>query len=105
ISTNDLRPLEAGSVLPTLFVTAKGRIVDRALVLDRGGSLLLLTSPGGRERLPAWIGRFIFSEDAAVTDISCETAAFALAGPAAAELVRAIVGVSARAIGTSRVLA
>lgn len=98
ISTNDLRPLESGRFVPTLFTTAKGRIVDRVLVYDRGDSLLLLTSPAGRTRIPDWIEKFIFSEDVRLTDVSLETSAFALSGPAAPALLRAICGVSAGAV-------
>lgn len=104
ISTNDLGPLVAGSFAPTLFVTPKGRIVDRALVFDRGESLLLLTSPAGRARLRSWIQRYVLSDDVHLTDITSETAAFALVGPESADLVKPIAGVGAAAVGAGRFL-
>ena len=104
ISTNDLRPLEAGRFVPTLFVTPKGRIVDRALVLDRGESLFLITSPAGRERLTAWIKRYVLSDDCRMTDVSSETAAFAVLGPSSRELVKTIAGVGVGGLEKSRFL-
>ena len=98
ISTNDLSALGPGGFAPTLFVTAKGRIIDRALVIHRGDALLLLTAPAGRERLRAWIERTIFSEDFQMTDLSGETAAFALSGPGAARIVSEVCGVRTAAL-------
>src|SRR4029450_2028193 len=72
ISASDLRPLEAGSYGPILFLTPKGRILDRPLVLDRGESLLLVTSPAGRTRLTSWIRKYVLASDVALTDITEE---------------------------------
>lgn len=104
ISASDLRPLEAGGFAPIVFVTPKGRIVDRALLLDRGDSLLLVTSPAGRARLAAWIRKYVLASDVALTDVTEETAAFALTGPAAAELVKAIAGVGVSRLEAARFL-
>lgn len=104
ISTNDLRPLEAGSYAPTVFTTPKGRIVDRALVFDRGDSLLLVTSPSGRVRLRSWIQRYVLADDVHLTDITNETAAFALVGPASSDLIKPIAGVGAGAVAKGRYL-
>lgn len=104
LSTNDLKPLAPGRMVPTLFTTAKGRILDRVHVLDRGESILLLTSPAGRERLPAWLDRYIFSEDVGVTDVSRECSAFAVAGPAAGAIVREVAGVNPGAVEAGRFL-
>ncbi len=91
ISTNDLRPLKKGSLAPTIFVTPKGRIVDRVFVLDRGESLLLLAAQGGRVRVQDWIRKYTLSDDVRLRDLTGETAAFGLTGPGAEGLVRAIV--------------
>lgn len=104
ISASDLRTLEAGRFAPIVFVTPKGRIVDRALALDRGESLLLVTSPAGRERLTAWIRKYVLASDVALTDVTEETAAFALTGPAAADLVKPIAGVGAARLEAGRFL-
>lgn len=92
ISTNDLRPLASGRFAPTVFVTPKGRILDRAIVLDRGESLLLLTGPQGRGRLQEWIRKYTLASDVRVTDVTLETAAFALTGPSAGETLKALTG-------------
>jgi len=104
ISASDLRPLESGSFAPIVFVTPKGRIVDRALLLDRGESLLLVTSPAGRTRLAAWIRKYVLASDVALTDITEETAAFALTGPAAGDLVKKIAGVGVSRLEPGRYL-
>jgi len=92
ISTNDLRPLRSGLLLPTIFVTAKGRIVDRALVLDRGDGLVLLTEPEGRGRLPEWIRRYILTEEVAIEDLAPAARAVALLGPLAPRIAEALAG-------------
>jgi folate-binding protein YgfZ len=86
-------------------VTPKGRIVDRALLLDRGESMLLVTSPAGRSRLAAWIRKYVLASEVKLTDITEETAAFALTGPAAADLVKPIAGVGVARIEPERFLA
>src|SRR5437867_8147932 len=104
ISTNDLRLLELGRFAPTLFVTAKGRIVDRAHVFDRGETLLLLTAPGGRDRLRSWIQRYILADDFRMTAVSTESAAFALVGPRAGDLLKRIAGVGLGSLEPGRFL-
>jgi folate-binding protein YgfZ len=102
ISTNDMLPLSPGHFAPTLFVTPKGRIVGRALVLDRGESLLLLIPGVGHEQLRAWIQRYVLADDFKMTDLSTESAAFALVGPRAPEVVKDLVGVGVGSLERDR---
>jgi folate-binding protein YgfZ len=104
ISTNDLRPLTAGHLAPTLFVTPKGRIVGRALVLDRGESLLLLVPGEGHGAVKSWIQRYVLADDFKMTDVSGESAAFALIGPRAPSILKQMTGVGAASPGAGRFL-
>jgi tRNA-modifying protein YgfZ len=81
LSSNDLLAAEIGSVLPTLFLTDKGKIVDRTIVVVREDSLLLVTSPGREETLKHWIDRYTITEDLALTAITSTSVMFYLVGP------------------------
>ncbi len=79
ITTNDVARLAPGEARDTLFVTEKGRLIDRVVVLARAEGADLLASYGAAPPLMAWIEKFIIMED-----VSLELA------PAAAH--RAMIG-------------
>jgi tRNA-modifying protein YgfZ len=84
ISTNDIESLTEGESRPTIFTNPNARILDRAWVVHRGDSALLLTEPGRGAALMGYIQRNIFfNDDVQVRDLSTETHAFALHGAAA----------------------
>ena len=83
ITTNDIRGLSPGGVAPTLLVTAKGRLIERLVVLCRQDDLFLLSSPGGRAAARDGIRRFIVTEDVQVTDLTDTTTEFEILGPEA----------------------
>lgn len=81
ISTNELLKFAQGEVRPTLFTNANARILDRATVVHRGETALLLTEPGRAEALGRYLQRNIFfNDEAKLTDITTSTRQFVLHG-------------------------
>jgi folate-binding protein YgfZ len=82
LSTNDIAGARNGEVRSTVFLTDKGRIVDRALLLVREDSLLMITSPGAEHPLIAWLGKYTITEDINLSRVRDSTAMFCILGPA-----------------------
>jgi tRNA-modifying protein YgfZ len=81
LSTNSLTGLRAGGVVSTVFVTDKGRIVDRVIVSSREDSLVLITSPGTEPLLTRWIEKYTITENIRFRTITDETVMVSLIGP------------------------
>lgn len=81
LSTNSLIGLRAGGVVSTVFVTDKGRIVDRVIVSSREDSLVLITSSGTERLLTRWIEKYTITEDIRFRTITDDTVMFSLIGP------------------------
>jgi folate-binding protein YgfZ len=98
LSTNALRDLRPGQGCATVFTTAKGRILDRALVhaLDEG--LLLVTGPGRAAPLAAWVERYTFREEVRAEDRGATHAVVGLYGAGAAAVVSRLFGPEAAAL-------
>jgi len=64
LATNSIVGLEEGMGISTCFCTAKGRMVDWAVVLDRGDDLLILS--GNPARLAGHIQQYTITEDITV---------------------------------------
>ena len=92
LSTNDLLGAEVGSVLPTLFLTDKGKIVDRVIVHVREDSLLLVTSPGREEILKHWVERYTISEDVSLAIVTAVSVMNYVVGPDALTIVKQLWG-------------
>lgn len=92
MSTNDLQNLAVGEGRVTLFTNANARLIDRAAVYNRGGTLLLLGEPGRSEGLQAYLRANIFYNDKVrVTDIALKTHLFSLHGPQANTVMEQLV--------------
>ena len=85
LSTNDLELLQPGGGMGTVLTTNKGRIIDLLRVLHMGDHLLVLTSPGTKDRVVEWIDFYTFAEDITVTDIAPDTSHLLFIGEAAGE--------------------
>ncbi len=79
LGTNDVLGLDAGHGRSSCFCTPKGRMIDWAVLLDRGSDLLLLS--GNPERLSGHIQQYTITEDVTVRNyIAVE---LVICGPAA----------------------
>ena len=84
ISTNDLLSLSEGDARPTIFTNPNARILDRALVVNRGDQALVIAEPGRGEPLRRYLQRNIFfNDDVQLHDLNGTTRQFVLHGAAA----------------------
>lgn len=84
MSTNDLSHVAAGEARPTVLTTPIARIVDQLWVLNRGETVLCLTSPGRATAVRRWLAGYIFYNDQVkFEDASAELGQFGLYGPGA----------------------
>jgi folate-binding protein YgfZ len=80
LSTNSLTGLPPRGVIPTLFVTDKGRVIDSVIVSAREDSLILITSPGTELFLTRWIEKYTITEDIRFKIITDDTVMVSLIG-------------------------
>jgi folate-binding protein YgfZ len=98
LSTNALKDLPVGGARGTLFLTEKGRIIDRAVVIRTDDSLLLITSPGSEQKVVKWIARFTITEDIQITDITHDTILFSIYS---AKELSGLIAIEIPAVGMS----
>jgi folate-binding protein YgfZ len=87
LSTNDLRRASDGYVVPTVFTTPKGRIIDFVFVSCVEGGCLLLTSPGAETDVRNWIEGYTISEEVAPEAVTDRTQAVSIHGYHAADIL------------------
>ncbi len=81
LSTNEVVNLPPGRGAPTVLTTDRGRILDLLGVVNTGDYTLLLTSPGGQQRVMDWLDKYTIMEDLTVTDLTPDTALLTVCGP------------------------
>lgn len=92
LSTNSLVLLPAGGAASTIFVTDKGRVIDRVIVSAMSDSLLLITSPGAEGVLTRWIEKYTITEDIRFKTVTGETIMISLIGSRIISLFSALTG-------------
>jgi folate-binding protein YgfZ len=90
LSTNDLKAIPEGGGAPTVFTTAKGRIVALVTVHRLAGALHLLVETERAEALRDWIDRYTFREEVQVEDRRASHTTLGVCGPRARDLVAAV---------------
>jgi tRNA-modifying protein YgfZ len=80
ITTNDLTACTPGSIVQTVAVSEKAKIVDTLIVLNTGGGILLITGPGCASLVQTWLERFIIMEDITIEDVTGRYACALLLG-------------------------
>ncbi len=88
MTTNDFIGLQNGHGLQAVFTESRGRIVDFGAFYRRQEHTLAIVSPAARQTIPAWLDRFIFSEDMTIDDIGESTSMFDVIGPDALSTAR-----------------
>ena len=92
MSTNDLTGMAAGEARPTVLTTAIARMVDLLWVLNRGESVLFLTSPGRATLVRRWLAGYTFYNDQVkFEDATGQLGQFGLYGAGAAEAAEALL--------------
>ena len=87
LSTNKVVDLSAGEGAVTVLTTDRGRIIDVLGVVNQGGQVMLLTSPGRQQAVIEWLDKYTIMEDLTVEDVTSETTMLALVGPDAGKLL------------------
>ncbi len=81
-STNDFNSLKSGQGCDTVFVTSTARTIDLATAYVDDDAILVVVSPNRREKIVAWLDRYIFFGDKVkLQDVTDQTAMFSLIGP------------------------
>ena len=91
LSTNGIVNLAPGQGAPTILTTDRGRILDLLGVVNTGDYVLLITSPDCQQAVIDWLDKYTIMEDLTVEDISGDTAAFTLCGPASAAALAGVM--------------
>lgn len=92
LSSNSLAGAPEGSVVPTLFLTDKGKMIDRVIVFVRKESLLLLTSPEKEDAVARWINKYTITEDIGLRNVTDETAMLYLLGAQSTSIAHFLFG-------------
>lgn len=87
--TNNIRDLAAGHGVYTFLLNPQGHILGDLYAYNRGESLILDTDRAQVAKLLATFDRYIIMDDVEVSDVTDQTAAIAVAGPTAANVLRA----------------
>jgi aminomethyltransferase len=90
MTTNHIQQLTPGSGCYAYFLNAQGRILADVNVLCRPEYLLLDTEPETREKVVKHLDQFIIADDVTLEDASDNLSAFALEGPQAESILRAL---------------
>lgn len=90
-TTNDIQQLQPGQGCDTVFVTSTARAIDLATAYATEDAILVLVSPGQRQRLMEWLDRYLFPMDRVkLQDISDEFAIFSLIGRESQEILQSL---------------
>lgn len=83
ITTNSVSGIDKGKLAETVFVTEKGKIIDKTFLLNFGEKQSLLCSDIYKHKLQIWIDKYTISDDVKIlTDLSPKVV-FELYGPQA----------------------
>ena len=90
--TNDIAALTPGSGCYAALLTAQGRMISDMYVVETGDAILMDLEPALGDKVFAHLERFIFSEDVQVSNETASRSQIGVYGPAAASVVRAVMG-------------
>ncbi len=90
LTTNNVKSLTPGSGCYAFLLNAQGRIQADALLLCFEDRFLLETEPELREKVQAYLQRYIIGDQVTLEDASGQTAEIALEGPHAAGALSAL---------------
>jgi folate-binding protein YgfZ len=89
--TNDVAALQAGGGCYAAYLTPQGRLISDMHVYELGDVMLLSLPRATKDAVLAKFDQFVFSEDVQLGDVTEAFAQFAVVGPAAADVVAALV--------------
>lgn len=84
MSTQAVKRLQSGEGCATILTTDIGRIIDRLILYASSDTVYALTSENHADPIARYLMRYVFfNDDFHLSDISAETAVFAVYGPQA----------------------
>lgn len=86
MTTNNFNNFLPGAGFEAVFIESRARILDVGTFYRSKDSTLAVLSPQAREKIPAWLERYIFAEKISFFDITTTTAMIELMGPRAASI-------------------
>lgn len=93
-TTNDFQKLKPGQSCETVFITSTARTIDLATAYIAEDATILLVSPNRRQKIMAWLDRYIFPADKVyIEDLTDSTGCFSSIGPGSTALLEQL-GVS-----------
>lgn len=98
MTTNHFQGLKSGAGFEALFPDNRGRILELGTFYRAGEITLAVLSPPGREKIPAWLDRYIFAEKIAIQDLTPQTAMTEVTGPGTSALVHKILDKDLRSV-------
>jgi len=99
VLTNNIKDLQAGSGVVSLFLSPQGRIQAEIETYATAESLFCVSFAMIRETLAAALDKCIIMDDVTLTDETQLFGTVALEGPGAAELIRKLTGVHLAQLG------
>lgn len=93
ICTNDVKNLQDGKTIRTLFTNERGKVIDRTTFINLGaGEFILAGSSEYREKLNSWIQNYIYLENIEKKDVSDDFLILEISGPQANSFLTLICG-------------
>jgi folate-binding protein YgfZ len=87
MTTNHVQQLTPGTGCYAFFLSAQGRVLADVNILCRQDRLLLDLEPETRDKIYQHLDRYIIADDAALEDVTEQTATIAVEGPKAGDVL------------------
>ena len=98
LSTNKVVSLSPGEGASTILTTDRGRILDVVYVVNSGGYVLLITSPGAQQTVIEWLDKYTIMEEVVVQDITASTGMVRVLGPDSERTLESATGSRLRSL-------
>jgi folate-binding Fe-S cluster repair protein YgfZ len=90
ITTNDVKKLAPGAGCYAFLLNPQGRIQADLLLFCHDDHFLIEAEPELREKVPAYIRRYIIADQVDLEDVSAQTGELGVEGPGAAAVLAAL---------------
>lgn len=105
MSTNDFANAAANSGLTAVFPDSRGRILEAGDFYRLADATLAVLAPGGQERLPQWLDRYLFTEAVTFAPHNGDSALLELSGPDAAAIAQKVLSIDLSAVADKQIIA
>ncbi len=92
ITTNSIKDLGKNCIAETIFTTEKGRIIDKAVIMNFEDYQLLVCSSVFKDKVKSWIEKYIIMDDVKIAGINGKYSLMELTGPQAESFMVLVCG-------------